>query len=239
MINRIFSRFRFGRKANQQRLGRFHTKHHFLFVPSYDFITQKIAGWARSWKLSNVTLYHGNDVRRENVIAMLDENEEFTPVIVFVGHGSPTEVLTGVGLGKGSTLNNHDCLLDADDLRNDLRGVQILAWSCSTGGVFGKKVGQLTNSSFFGFRRKVVMLVNPESDHLWNGLISETISRITKKHQIDESDREWLRSRIGILRKEIAEGKISTGSDRYDTLNRSYLNWLSANVTTYLGRGES
>ena len=235
MIRWLLSKVPGFKRLAVRKNNRSFTSDHFLFVPSYDYITEKMAEWAKSWHLPNVTLLHGDDATHQSAVSKLNNDNQCTPIVAFVGHGSPTELLTNVGLGKKSTWEDHDCLLDSGDLTDDLCGIQIVAWSCSSGGNFGERVGGFANSSFLGFKKKVVMLINPESDGLWNGLIEETISRITKKHRIEFEDKEWLKDRIVALRREIILGNIDTGNDRYDVLNLSYLKWLSKNVVIYIG----
>ena len=207
-----------------------------LFVPSYDEATIRMAEWAKNWEIPKESLFRGDQASHENAFSKLNGNKDNKAhnIIAFVGHGSPTELHTDRGIGKPSVTANHGCLLNCEDLGEKLSNIHIVAWSCSSGKVFGKNFANHHKSAFIGFKEEIVMVFNhPESEDLWSNIIKEMILRIKNKNQIETDDKQWLKTRVKDIRQDIKSSKINTG--KYNSVNLWLLNRIGKSIDVHIG----
>ncbi len=205
---------------------------HSLFVPTYDVATQIITNWTKSWQLPNVLVFYGNKASHENAINRLNHSNQLR-VIAFVGHGNVSELLTDMSIGKPSISIDHGCLMNCEDIIEELSGVHIIAWSCSSSQTFGRKIGSFPKCGFWGFNEEIVMLVNPESETLWSGLIKGVISRIMSKNHIHVDDKKWFRKEVSTVTRNIEDGEINTGSHEYNRLNSLFLRRIARSLEVH------
>jgi hypothetical protein len=205
---------------------------HLLFTPTYDTATKRITEWGENWNIPNTTIFNENNANHVNAVTELNLSSP-KKVFAFVGHGSPTELLTDTRNGKPSSCINHGCLLDCIDLTNQLFNVHIVAWSCKSGQIFGSKVKSYSESAFIGFDDEIQLVFNHrESETLWSNLIKETILRIVEKNGIDDSDAKWLKNRITEIRRDIRSGHINTG--KYNAFNLLFLGQISRSIVVHV-----
>ena len=196
-----------------------------LIAPCYDAITKRLADWASAWELNNMELYRCSAAQHRQALAIVHRSNSNRRLFFFLGHGSPSGLLTKPSLGKvGSPICNedHGCLLDTDDLKDIPGGLQVIAWACDAGKYFGPRVAALHAGRFLGFRGKVSLVFNDSlSEELWSSIIKSVFERVQNNGSIMQSDAEWLRLMLLELRRRIATGEIDTGY--YNRINSVFL----------------
>jgi hypothetical protein len=170
-------------------------------------------------------LYRCSGAQHRQALAIVHRANATKRLFFFIGHGSPSGLLTKPSLGKvTSPIHNdqHGCLLDTDDLRDAPNGLQIIAWACDAGKYFGPRVGAIPEGRFLGFRGKVSLVFNhAPSEELWSAAIRSMFEWVQSNGSITQSDGEWLREYLLELRRRIIKGEINTGY--YNRINSVFL----------------
>lgn len=211
-----------------------------LIVPSYDEATYAMSRWIKSWDMNDVSFYIGDEAQHSRALSTLHGSGHLTKLLMFIGHGKATGLLTKPGIGKANSPIGsmaHSCLLDTEDLTPNLKYVHILAWACDAGSYFGPKVASLNASSFLGFKGPLSLIINHQpSEDAWSSVMEEFFRRISSRGFIESHDAEWLKHELLSLRRKIKNGVIDTGTHKQ--INTMFLKAAAKGAIVQISGGQ-